>query len=67
MISAEVVYNKTFQDAFVCMGDTGSVLCLVIAILLFSKKGSFKNIAKLSFPTVILTSVKLSLSDFRLS
>ena len=53
MISAEVVYNKTFQDAFVCMGDTGSVLCLVIAILLFSKKGSFKNIAKLSFPTVI--------------
>lgn len=53
VISGEVVYNKTFQDVFVCMGGTGSVLCLVIAILLFSKKGNVKNIAKLSFPTVI--------------
>lgn len=52
-ISEEVVYNKTFQDVFVCMGGTGSVLCLVAAILLFSKKGNIKNIAKLSFPTVI--------------
>lgn len=53
VISEEVVYNKTFQDVFVCMGGTGSVLCLVAAILLFSKKGNIKNIAKLSFPTVI--------------
>lgn len=53
VISGEVVYNKTFQDVFVCMGGTGSVLCLVIAILLFSQKGNVKNIAKLSFPTVI--------------
>lgn len=53
VISGEVVYSKTFQDVFVCMGGTGSVLCLVIAILLFSKNGNNKNIAKLSFPTVI--------------
>lgn len=53
VISGDVVYNKTFQDVFVCMGGTGSVLCLVIAILLFSKKGNVKKIAKLSFPTVI--------------
>lgn len=53
VISEEAVYNKTFQDVFVCMGGTGSVLCLVAAILLFSKKGNIKNIAKLSFPTVI--------------
>lgn len=53
VISGEAVYNKTFQDVFVCMGGTGSVLCLVIAILLFSKNGNVKNIAKLSFPTVI--------------
>lgn len=52
-ISAETVYNKTFQDVFVCMGGTGSVLCLVIAILLFSKKSNVKNMARLSFPTVI--------------
>lgn len=53
VISGEVVYNKTFQDVFVCMGGTGSVLCLVVAILLISKKGNVKKIAKLSFPTVI--------------
>lgn len=53
VISEEAVYNKTFQDVFVCMGGTGSLLCLVVAILLFSKKGNIKNIAKLSFPTVI--------------
>lgn len=52
-ISEGVVYNKTFQDVFVLMGGTGSVLCLVITILLFSKKGSIKNVAKLSFPTAI--------------
>lgn len=53
VIREDVVYNKTFQDVFVCMGGTGSVLCLVTAILLFSRKGNIKNIAKLSFPTVI--------------
>lgn len=53
VIREDVVYNKTFQDVFVCMGGTGSVLCLVTAILLFSGKGNIKNIAKLSFPTVI--------------
>lgn len=52
-ISEGAVYNKTFQDVFVLMGGTGSVLCLVIAILLFSKKGSIKNVAKLSFPMAI--------------
>lgn len=48
-----VVYNKTFQDVFVLMGGTGSILCLVIAILVFSKKGSVKNVAKLSFLTAV--------------
>lgn len=52
-ISEGAVFNKTFLDVFVHMGGTGSILCLVIAILLFSKKGSIKNIAKLSFPTAI--------------
>ena len=52
-ISAGAVYNKTFQDVFVLMGGTGSILCLVLAILLFSKKGSIRNVAKLSFPTAI--------------
>ena len=53
VIIEEAVYSKTFQDVFVCMGGMGSGLCLVEAILLFSKKGNIKNIAKLSFPTVV--------------
>lgn len=52
-ISAGAVFNKTFLDVFVHIGGTGSMLCLVIAILLFSKKGSIKNVAKLSFPTAV--------------
>lgn len=52
-ISQGEVYSKTFQDVFVFMGGTGSVLCLVIAILLFSRKNSIKNIAKLSLPAAI--------------
>lgn len=52
-ISEGAVYNKTFQDVFVLMGGTGSVLCLVITILIFSKKGSIKNVARLSFPTAV--------------
>ena len=53
VISAGTIYSKTFQDVFVIMGGTGSILCLVIAILLFSKKSGVRNIAKLSLPTVI--------------
>lgn len=52
-IGADVVYSKTFHDVFSLMGGTGAVLCLVIAILLFSKKNSIRNVASLSLPTVI--------------
>lgn len=52
-ISQGEVYSKTFQDVFVFMGGTGSVLCLVIAILLFSRKRSIKNIARLSLPAAV--------------
>lgn len=47
------IYSKTFQDIFAIMGGCGSTLCLVIAILLFSKKKSIRNIAKMSTPTVL--------------
>ena len=47
------IFNKTFQDTFVIMGGCGSMLCLVIAILLFSKKKNVKNIASLASSSVI--------------
>ncbi len=45
------IFSKTFQDVFVIMGGTGSVLCLVISILLFSKNKKVKGIAKMAIPT----------------
>ncbi|MCM1155055.1 MAG: EAL domain-containing protein [Roseburia sp.] len=47
------IYNKTFHDIFILLGGSGAVLCLVIAILLFSRKSSIRNVSKLSLPTVI--------------
>lgn len=47
------IYSKTFHDVFILMGGSGVVLCIVIAILLFSKKSSIRNVSKLSLPTVI--------------
>lgn len=47
------IYSKTFQDVFIIFGGCGAILCLVIAILLVSKKKNIRNIAKLALPTVI--------------
>ncbi|MDF2537387.1 MAG: hypothetical protein K0S76_408 [Herbinix sp.] len=42
------IFCKSFYDVFVIMGGCGSALCLVIAILVFSKKQSIRGIAKLA-------------------
>ncbi|MGN0153410.1 MAG: PTS sugar transporter subunit IIC/EAL domain-containing protein [Lachnospiraceae bacterium] len=47
------IFSKTFQDVFVIMGGTGAVLCLVIAILLFAKKKSVRNLAVMASPSVL--------------
>lgn len=47
------IYSKTFQDIFAIMGGCGATLCLVIAIFLFSRTRSVRNIAKLALPSVI--------------
>ena len=47
------IYSKTFQDVFIIFGGCGAILCLVIAILLVSKKKNIRNIAQLALPTVI--------------
>jgi len=51
-ISASI-YTKTFQDSFVIIGGCGTVLCLVLAILIFSRKKNIRNIASLASSTVI--------------
>jgi len=42
------IFSKSFYDVFVIMGGCGSVLCLIIAILIFSKNQNVKSIAKLA-------------------
>lgn len=47
------ILSKTFFDVFVFMGGCGTILCLVIAIFLFSRRRSIKDIAKMGIgPTL---------------
>ena len=47
------ILSKTFFDVFVFMGGCGTILCLVIAIFLFSRRRSVKDIAKMGVgPTI---------------
>lgn len=47
------IFSKSFQDVFVLMGGAGVMLCLVLAILLFSKAKSLRNIAGMSAPAAV--------------
>ena len=50
-LHATHIYTKTFFDVFVLMGGCGTLLCLLIAILLFSRRRSNRSLAKLAaFP-----------------
>jgi len=40
------IYTKTFFDVFVLMGGCGTLLCLLIAVLLFSKRRNNRSLAK---------------------
>ncbi len=47
------IFTKTTFDCFVFMGGSGTTVCLVLAILLFSKLKNLKGLCKLSLlPTV---------------
>ena len=47
------ILSKTFFDVFVFMGGCGAILCLVIAIILFSRRRSVRDIAKMGVaPTI---------------
>ncbi|MDO5136183.1 MAG: EAL domain-containing protein [Eubacteriales bacterium] len=53
MVDGVKIYSKTFQDVFAIMGGCGAVLGLVIALLLFSRKKTMKNVARLALPGVV--------------
>ena len=42
------IYSKTFFDVFVVMGGCGTSVCLLLAVLLFSKRRSNRNLARFS-------------------
>jgi len=47
------IFTSTFLDAFSTIGGSGSTLCLIIAILLVSRKGTTAKLAKISiFPAI---------------
>lgn len=47
------IYSKAFFDVFVLMGGCGSTICLLIAILLFSRKKGTRSLAALAiFPGI---------------
>lgn len=48
-LPATEIVSKTFFDIFVVMGGCGTTLCLLIAILIFSKRKSSRSLAKISF------------------
>ncbi len=45
-LPATEIFSKTFFDVFVLMGGCGSTLCLLLAILLFGKRKSNRNLSK---------------------
>lgn len=48
---AKEIFSKTFFDVFILMGGCGTSLCLLMAIVFFSKRKRNKEVAKLSaFP-----------------
>lgn len=45
-LPATDIYNGSFLNVFVAMGGCGTVICLLIAILLFSKRRSNRQLAR---------------------
>lgn len=51
--SGGTLVNKTFFDVFVYLGGCGSTLCLLVALILFSRWNSNKRLARTSFFPII--------------
>lgn len=46
------IFSKTFNDVFVLMGGCGAIICLVIAVLIFSKSKRTRKVTLTSMPFV---------------
>ena len=53
-VGTNIIFSKTFFDVFVIMGGCGTSVCILIAILAFSKHGKFKNLARYAALPVFL-------------
>lgn len=53
-LPATEIYSKTFLDVFTMIGGCGTTWCLIIAILLFSRKKSSRSLARLSIAPGLL-------------
>lgn len=53
-VGPDIIFSKTFFDVFVLMGGCGTSVCILLSILLFSRYGKFKSIAKTAFFPVML-------------
>lgn len=47
-LPAGEIYSKTFLDVFVLMGGCGTTWCLILALLIFGRRKSNRNLAKLA-------------------
>ena len=43
------IFTKTFFDAFIALGGSGSTLCLLLAIFISNRRGSMYKITQISF------------------
>lgn len=41
------IYTMSFQNLFICLGGTGVIIGLIIAIMLFSKRDDYRQVAKI--------------------
>lgn len=41
------IYTMSFQNLFICLGGTGVVIGLILAILIFSKREDYRQVAKI--------------------
>lgn len=48
-LPATDIFSKSFFDTFLLMGGCGTTLCLILAILIFSKKNSSRRLAIIAF------------------
>ena len=46
------IFSKSMFDSFVVMGGCGTTICVLLALLIFFRKGSTGKLAKLAVPTV---------------